>query len=397
MTSLGSVSFSDHAILWHIYPLGFVGAPIRPGSDRHPAPRMRRMVHWLDYACELGVNVIQLGPIFASRSHGYDTVDYFHIADRLGDEAIFAEFLAEAHRRGLSVVLDGVFNHVAAGGPLDRPGLVAQSVFEGHGDLVELDHGSDEVVDLVVDVMNYWLDQGVAGWRLDAAYAVPAEFWARVIPRVKQQHPDAWFVGEMIHGDYAEYVRASGLDSITQYELWKAVWSSLKDVNFFELAWSLERHNEFVEVFRPMTFVGNHDVTRIATQTSAVGSALAHTVLLTVPGVPEIYYGDEQGYTGTKYERVGGDDEVRPEFPNSPADLSELGAPMLRWIQTLIGVRRRHPWLVDAQVEKLNITNERFHYAVMGRQGQRIEVELDQERGTARVWDASGTLAAFPN
>ncbi|PRQ12474.1 alpha-amylase [Corynebacterium sp. 13CS0277] len=388
------MSFSDHAILWHVYPLGFVGAPIR--GERHPAVRWPHLSAWLDYAQSLGTNVVQLGPVFSSRTHGYDTVDFFTIDDRLGGEEDFAAFLAAAGERGLQVVLDGVFNHVAAGGPLDRPELVRDTVFEGHGDLKELDHSRDEVVDLVAEVMIYWLDRGVRGWRLDAAYAVPAEFWARVLPRVRAAHPEAWFVGEMIHGDYVQYVADSGLDSVTQYELWKAIWSSLKDRNFFELAWSLQRHNDFVAHFRPMTFVGNHDVTRIATQVGAAGSALAHTVLFTVGGVPEVYYGDEQGFTGEKFERLGGDDEVRPAFPHSPEELSPLGEPLLRWVRTLIGVRRRHPWLVDARVEEIATTNDTFHYAVVGREQQRLEVYLDGAQGTARISDGQTTLAQYP-
>ena len=70
----------------------------------------------------------------------------------------------------------------------------------------------------------------------------------------------------MIHGDYAAFVRDSGVDSVTQYELWKAIWSSLNDGNFFELAWALDRHNRLLDSFVPQTFIGNHDVTRIASR-----------------------------------------------------------------------------------------------------------------------------------
>ena len=169
--------------------------------------------------------------------------------------------------------------------------------------------------------MTYWLDRGAAGWRLDAAYAVPASFWSKVVPRVRESHPGAWFVGEMIHGDYAAYASDSGLDSVTQYELWKAIWSSLNDRNFFELAWALGRHNRVLDGVMPQTFTGNHDVTRLASQLTDerhFGHALA--VLLTVGGIPGIYYGDEQAFRGIKEERAGGDDEIRPG--SRPARLS---------------------------------------------------------------------------
>ncbi len=81
----------------------------RPTADEH---RLRRIVDWLDHAIELGASGIALGPIFASRTHGYDTTDHYRIDPRLGDDADFDHLVAEAHRRGLRVLLDGVFNHV---------------------------------------------------------------------------------------------------------------------------------------------------------------------------------------------------------------------------------------------------------------------------------------------
>jgi cyclomaltodextrinase / maltogenic alpha-amylase / neopullulanase len=112
-----------------------------------------------------------------------------------------------------------------------------------------------------------------------------------VLPGVRETHPGTWFLGEMIHGDYVAYAADSGLDSLTQYELWKAIWSSLNDRNFFELAWALGRHNQVLDGVMPQTFIGNHDVTRLAsrlTDERHLGHALA--VLLTVGGIPSIYY-----------------------------------------------------------------------------------------------------------
>lgn len=357
----------EHVIWWQVYPLGFVGAfpsDSPPTADEH---RLRRIIDWFDHAIELGASGIALGPIFASRTHGYDTVDHYRIDSRLGDDGDFDAVVGEAHRRGLRVLLDGVFNHVAAdfahtswfrkrGNHFDT--------FEGHGELIALDHGNPEVVDYVVDVMTHWLGRGADGWRLDAAYAMPDAFWAQVLPRVRESSPDAWFVGEVIHGDYSARVAASGFDSVTQYELWKAVWSGLNDGNFHELDWALVRHNGFLDTFVPMTFVGNHDVTRIASQLTDIRHVEhALVLLMTTGGTPSVYAGDEAGYRGVKEERYGGDDAVRPEFFSPPMEADESDRDVFRLHQYLIGLRRRHPWLHRAHTSPLVLTNRQYVYA----------------------------------
>ena len=358
----------QHAIWYQIYPLGFVGAyPAQdpPTADEH---RLRRVVEWLDHAIALGASGLALGPIFASLTHGYDTTDHYRIDARLGDEEDFDHLVDEARKRGVRLLLDGVFNHVGkefantAWFRKQRNGSGVDT-FEGHEGLIALDHDNPEVVDYTVDVMTHWLARGADGWRLDAAYAVPDRFWAQVLPRVRAAFPDAWFVGEVIHGDYSARVRDSGFDSVTQYELWKAIWSGLNDGNFHEIDWALVRHNEFLDAFVPMTFVGNHDVTRIASQLENT-SHLAHALvlLLTTGGTPSVYAGDESAYRGVKEERFGGDDAVRPEFHSPHDGVGEHGQQVFRTHQHLIGLRRRHPWLHAARTTPLSVTNRGYVY-----------------------------------
>lgn len=376
----------EHAIVWHLFPLGFVGAEhdaLPPGAP--PVHRLGRIEGWLDYLLQLGTSALLLGPIFESESHGYDTVDYTRIDRRLGDESDFAALVEAAHRRGIRILLDGVFNHVGRAYPAFQraiahgPGSAEESLFrlywntpgappdyehfEGHAGLVTLNHASPAVVDLVVEVMCHWLDRGADGWRLDAAYAVPSEFWAAVLPRVRERHPHAYVFGEVIHGDYAAIVAESGVDSVTQYELWKATWSSINEVNLFELAWTLRRHDVLLATFAPVTFLGNHDVTRIASRISDPAH-LAHAlvVLLTVGGTPCVYSGDEQGFRGVKTDRAGGDDEVRPQFPDDPTTLSTLGRPVRDLHVELIGLRRRHSWLHRARLDVGHVANGQLAY-----------------------------------
>ncbi|GAA1646175.1 alpha-amylase family glycosyl hydrolase [Georgenia ruanii] len=403
------MGWHEHAIFWQVYPLGFLGAEPVLAEDQAVTHRLPRLVDWLDYAVDLGVSGLLLGPVFTSYSHGYDTIDHFAIDPRLGDLDDFDALVAAAHARGLKVVLDGVFNHVGSRHPLvraalGRPGAPegglfhvtwpaqgepTYATFEGHGGLVALDHDAAAVAELVGEVMRYWLGRGADGWRLDAAYAVPPAFWAQVLPGVREEFPEAYVVGEVIHGEYAAIVAESGMDAVTQYELWKAIWSSLNDRNLWELDHALGRHNAMLDTFAPLTFVGNHDVTRLATRlTDDRHLPHALVVLLTVGGTPSLYYGDEQGLTGLKEERLGGDDAIRQPFPAAPADLPDEGWPVYRLHQELIALRRRHPWLHRARTRTLTLTNEVLAYEVTAPRGPaagRLLVVLNLADGDAEV------------
>lgn len=412
----------QHAIWWQVYPLGFVGAEPGMAPERRLTHRLGQLLPWLDYVVGLGASGLALGPVFSSESHGYDTTDYYTIDPRLGDDADFDELIAQAHARGLKVLLDGVFNHtgrsfepfqrVLAEGPQAAtaswfrltwpdsawsPGSEPEyEDFEGHHHLVALNHEEPEVAHFVTDVMKHWLGRGADGWRLDAAYAVPPSFWKPVLAEVRREYPEAYFLGEYIHGDYAAEVRASTLDSVTQYELWKAIWSSLNDGNFYELAAALERHNGFLDTFLPLTFVGNHDVTRIASKLENPDLLpLALTVLLTIGGTPSIYYGDEQAFRGVKEDRAGGDDAVRPAFPAAPSDLATVGRPVYHVHQELISLRRRHPWLHGAHTEVLTLSNEHLVFEARANGGALV-VALNLSGEPARLAvpkPATGLLA----
>ncbi|MET0384814.1 MAG: alpha-amylase family protein [Polyangiales bacterium] len=372
----------QHAIFWHLYPLGFTGAEKSALGDHAVMQRLRHVEAWLDYAIELGCSGLALGPIFASETHGYDTLDHMKIDARLGDDHDFDHLVSAAHARGLKVVLDGVFNHVGRSFPRFRdvlangeasrwsrwfrrkgPGPEDFAVFEGHGSLVTLNHHEPEVAAYVSEVIAHWLARGADGFRFDAAYAMPPAFFQSLLPSLRERFPEAFFFGEVIHGDYAQFVADGGLDSVTQYELWKATWSAINDRNFFELAWTLERHSQLLEKCLPLTFVGNHDVTRIASRiTDERHLPHALVALLTLPGIPSIYAGDEQAFRGVKEERVGGDDAIRPAFPAEPTGLAPFGWPVYRLHQALIALRRRHPFLQQARLQIDTRTNPALVY-----------------------------------
>jgi glycosidase len=205
---------------------------------------------------------------------------------------------------------------------------------------------------------------------------------------VRERYPDAWFVGELIHGDYAADVQAATFDSATQYELWKAIWSSLNDGNFFELDWALQRHNDFLTAFSPLTFIGNHDVTRIASRLETPENvAHALVLLLTIGGVPSVYAGDELGFRGVKEERYGGDD---------------IGVETWRLHQYLVGLRRRYPWLHAASTTARLLRNRHYVYETRnGDDALLVVLNIDDEPfrvsvaelGTARAQVVGGSAA----
>ena len=375
----------EHAIWWHVYPLGFAGADTT-GAGHEPSAGLDRVTAWLEHAVTLGLNGVALGPVFESGSHGYDTVDHYRIDARLGGRAAFDRLVAAAHERGIRILLDGVFNHVgrdfaeldgARAGWLRRGRNGDVETFEGHEALLALDHDNPAVATYVADVMNHWLDAGADGWRLDAAYAIAPDFWSSVLPKVRAPHPDAYVLGEMLHGDYADYVTRSGVDSVTQYELWKAIWSSLQSANFFELDHALRRHDGLLENFVPYTFVGNHDVTRLASQVpDERHRPHALALLMTLGGTPAIYYGDEFGALAIKADRIGGDDAIRPAYPQTPGDPLpfDTSAPdeVHHVHQHMIGLRRRHPWLHRARSETVHLANESIVLRVAGEGGSLV-------------------------
>lgn len=400
------------AIWWQVHPLGFVGA------EREATPtvthRLGHLTAWLEHAQSLGANGLALGPVFAAETHGYDTVDHLRIDPRLGDLADFDTLVAAAHAQGFRVLLDGVFHHVGRSHPafravleqgrdaptagwfrLDWPadgGEPVAAVFEGHQHLVALDHTEPAVVRHVVEVMTHWLDRGVDGWRLDAAYAVPPAFWAQVLPRVRERHPDAYVVGEVIHGDYAAVVTESTMDSVTQYELWQGLWHGIAERNLFETAHALARHSGFLDTFVPWTFVGNHDVTRVRDQVGDPRHA-AHALVVwaTVGGTPAIWSGDELGWHGVKEHREGGDDAVRPTFPATPAEAAGDPA-VLALHQELVGLRRRHRWLHTARTTQRHLSGTALVYETAA-DGESLLVALNLDDAPVTV-PATGAVLA---
>ena len=328
------------AVFYHIYPLGFCGAP-RFNADGERVNRIEKLVDWIPHLKELGVNAVYLGPVFESSEHGYDTKDYYQIDKRLGDSHAFRTVCGRLHESGIRVVLDGVFNHVGrefwafrdvqqngrgsrycgwfhnlsfgGGSPMGDP--FWYDAWEGHFNLVKLNLKNPEVVDHLLGAVGSWIqDFGIDGLRLDAADCVDPDFFRRLRSFCKEKKPDFWLMGEIIHGDYNRWANPEMLDSVTNYECYKGIYSSHNTKNYFEIDYSINRQSGSNAIYPGLNlynFVDNHDVNRIAsTLQNPEHIYNVYTLLYSMPGIPSIYYGGEFGIKGIKENNS--DDNLRP-------------------------------------------------------------------------------------
>lgn len=367
-------AWARSAVFYHIYPLGFFGAPPVNNRQSSISPRLAELPNWYDHITGLGATAIYFGPIFESATHGYDTIDYFRVDRRLGDITIFQQVVEELHARGLRVIVDGVFHHTGRdffafqdvrrhkrdseykdwyyinwGADSEFGDGFAYDSWEGHQTLPRLNLSNPATRKYIFEVARMWLgDHHLDGWRLDVSHQIDPDFWWEFRRVCKAINPDCFLLGEMFGGDLRTWVAPDLLDSGTNYQLYKAIWRSLNEDNLWELKAVMERasHSEW-GVFKELSllnFLSNHDVTRILSQLKDPRLLFPALILLfTVPGIPCIYYGDEVGMAGTP----GSDDRgVRQPMPLPHEEWPDQEHAIYREIARLAAVRREHPALL---------------------------------------------------
>ena len=369
-------------IFYQIYPIGFCGAPT--ANDGKTVSRILKLKDWSSYLESLGISSILLNPIFESDNHGYDTRDYKKIDCRLGTNEDFAEVCKDLHAHNVKIVLDGVFNHVGRGfwafkdvqeKKWDSPykdwfciNFDGNSCYndgfwyegwEGHFELVKLNLANSAVVDYLLECVKGWIDEfDIDGLRLDVAYCLDRNFMKRLRSFCQELKPDFALIGEVLFGDYNQIVNDEMLHSCTNYECYKGIYSSFNSMNMFEIAHSLNRQYgpEQWCIYRGkhlMSFVDNHDVTRIASiLTNKNHLPLTYGLLLGMPGVPCIYYGSEWGEEGVK--APNNDNALRPCFEEpKPNELTEE-------IKKMIHVRTGSNALCHGSYRNVVLTNHQL-------------------------------------
>jgi cyclomaltodextrinase / maltogenic alpha-amylase / neopullulanase len=337
----------------------------------------------LDYLQDLGITAVYFTPIFQSASnHRYHTHDYYQIDPILGGNEAFQALLAAVHERGMKLVLDGVFNHSSRGffffhdvlengesspwvdwfqiegWPLsayDEKLPANYGAWAGLRALPEFNHHNPHVREYLMQVAEYWVKQGIDGWRLD----VPAEikvdgFWQEFRDRIKSIDPDAYIVGE-IWLDARKWLDGTQFDGVMNY-LFAAptiafIAGDRVDVSLVEgrsyypypAISASEYASQIQEVLQlypweiqltQLNLLDSHDTSRLFSIARGDWDSLklSTLLLLTFPGPPSIYYGDEVGLEG------GIDPDCRRGFPPQ----ADWNLEILEWHRELIKLRHKY-------------------------------------------------------
>jgi cyclomaltodextrinase/neopullulanase len=340
----------------------------------------------LDYLQELGITAIYFTPVFQSAcNHRYHTHDYYQVDPILGGNAALRSLLDSCHQRSMKVVLDGVFNHCSRGffffndilenGPyspwIDWFRIEGWPLAPYRGDLPAnyiswwdnralpvFNHDNTEVQDYLLDIAEYWLNFGIDGWRLDVPNEITTPgFWQAFRQRVKAVNPDAYIVGE-IWGDALEWLDGSQFDGVMNYlftgptiaftagdrVIRKYVegrsyhpYPSLSATAYADKIQALLERYPWEVHLSQLNLLASHDTARLLTIAGddVASVELATLLLLTFPGAPSIYYGDEVGLPG------GIDPDSRRSFPAR----STWNHTLMDYHQSLIALRHAHPVL----------------------------------------------------
>jgi len=395
------------AIFYHIYPLGLCGAPDRNNLRLPAVSRLDFLYPWLDHIQGLGANAIYLGPLFQSTSHGYDTINYYKVDRRLGDNDTLARFADAVHQRGMRLVLDAVFNHVGRDfwafrdllekgenspyrdwfynlrfGERNPKGDPFQyESWQGHYSLVKLNLENPAVQDHIFNAVRMWVDEfDIDGLRLDAADCIDLNFLQAMNNFTKSLDQEFWLLGEVVHGDYRQWVNANTLDSVTNYACYKGLYSSLNDENYFEIAHTLNQQFGQNGLYRDLVlynFVDNHDVDRIVSKlVDPTHCYPLYLLLYTMPGIPSIYYGSEWGISGVKEKWT--DTPLRPSLDLSEMQMMVPHPALAPAITRLAQVRKKLEALKIGNYSEIFVDHQQFVF-LRELNGESILVALNSD------------------
>ncbi|GAB4402124.1 MAG: alpha-amylase family glycosyl hydrolase [Anaerolineales bacterium] len=375
----------------------------------------------LDYLEELGVNAIWLMPIHPSPSyHGYDVLDYYAVNPEYGSMDDFKNLLNEAHKRDMHIIIDLVINHTSSQHPwfvdadsnpnspyrdfylwADEPGVgnwhKGQSGYyygyfwEG---MPDLNYTNPAVTEAMLKVTDFWLnDIGVDGFRIDAVKHLIEEngkventpathAWLKEFYKVyKAKNPQAYTIGEVFGAGSSVVKQYTGteLDHIFNFEMASGFVNSANGGANSGVTSAIKFAQMDMPDFDYATFLTNHDQNRVMSVFNGdVNKAkLAAFLMLTSPGTPYIYYGEEIGMQGKKpdedirlpmqwnTDEFAGFSTVEPwravssdyTQVNVATQIGDSTSSLLEHYRTLIQMRKNHPTLQTADITLLDAGN----------------------------------------
>lgn len=340
---------------------------------------LRGIEEKLPYLASLGVTVLYLNPIFeAASNHRYDTADYTRVDPLLGKKKDFESLCEAARKRGIRIVLDGVFNHTGADSVyFDKFGNYGtaekyRSWFRfgeqyRHGyecwwdvpDLPNVEENDPSFRKFLCGedgVVRRWLRRGASGWRLDVADELPDSLIRDIRAAMKEEKEDSLLLGEVwedasnkvSYGALREYFLGSELDATMHYPFRTAVLDFLLGKIHAQAAcdafWTIQEHYPKENLYAALNLIGSHDRARALTVLGGDVNALKMAMFLqfALPGVPSIYYGDEAGMTG------GTDPYNRGSFPWGKGN-----APLTDFVRSLTAMYQETPLLRRGECEMM--------------------------------------------
>lgn len=351
---------------------------------------LKGIINKLSYLKNLGISIIYLSPIFESQSnHKYDTGDYKKIDPMFGDEETFKKLIKECNKKGISIILDGVFSHTGDDsiyfnkyGNYDSLGAY-QSIespyiqwykFKNHPEeydcwwgvksLPNVGEMEKSYIDYIIkdkdSVIKKWMNYGVKGWRLDVVDELPTQFIEELKSETLEIDEESILIGEVwedasnkvSYEERRKYLLGNQLNGVTGY-VFKNI---LIDFLTHKID-SIDAYNKFMtvkenypkEAFKSnLNLIGTHDTRRIITELNEDKDLfkLAVAIQMTFEGVPYIYYGDEAGLVGEK------DPDNRRTYPWKNEDRD-----ILNFYKDITKYRNTNKTLIKGDTKFLKLEN----------------------------------------
>lgn len=363
-----------------------------PTGDNFMGGDLWGVLEKLDYLQDLGINGLYFCPVFtANANHKYDTVDYYNVDPFFGGNEAFKALVAEAHKRGMRVMLDAVFNHVGDQHPYwldvvekgeqskyadwfwinkfpvyeDKPRSewdyknLNYETFGNVAAMPKLNTENPECRAWLLDIARHWVEEfKIDAWRLDVANEVDHEFWRDFRKVVRGVNPECYILGEIWH-DASAWLRGEQYDAVMNYPMTEGI------LNFFALEtstkqdfiWDINRCytsyprniNEFM-----FNLLDSHDTSRLINlcQENVEKAKLAYLFMFSQVGQPCVYYGGEVGLSGGR--AMGSEDNRRCMIWDENQQDHELKG----FIKMLIDLRKTQPDLNLPFIQWLEVNDD---------------------------------------